>query len=305
MQRTMQAKFPPMIITCAVTGGVQGKEINENLPESAEEQADAVYEAYKAGAVSVHVHARIPDNLSLTTSNPEDYSRVNRLIRERCPDIIINNTTGGGQWLTTEQRMCCLFADPKPDMASLNLGPFVLKIKSKDRKPPLLNPRDGFLFDACIPASYGDINLYAKTMKEKGIRPELELYHPGQYWVMNDLIREGNIDPPYMVQYVMGFQTASFPTPANVLSLVNELPPNSMFALIGVGPFQLPMNVMAIMLGGHVRVGMEDNMYYRKKEPLKSNAQLVARIKRIAGEMNREIATVAQAREMLGLPAIK
>lgn len=302
MDRTMRGTLPPMIITCAITGGVQGKEYNENLPETAEEQADQVYEAYKAGAVSVHVHARVPDNLSLTTSNPEDYSRVNRLIRERCPDIIINNTTGGGPWLTTEQRMCCLLADPPPDMASLNLGPFMLKMPLKDRKPPITHPRDGFLFDICIPASYADVNLYAKTMKEKGIKPEIELYHSGQYWVFQDLIANGNVDSPYMVQFVMGFQTSSFATPANVLSLINELPPNSMFALIGVGQFQIPMNVLGIILGGHVRVGLEDNLYYRKGEKIKSNAQVVTRIKRIAEEMNREIASVAQAREMLGLP---
>lgn len=301
MTRTIAGKFPPMIITCAVTGGVQGREYNENLPETAEEQADQVYEAYKAGAASVHIHARVPDNLWLTSSNIDDYSHINRLIRERCPDIIINNTTGGGPWLTTEQRMCCLFADPAPDMASLNMGPFVLKIPLKDRKPPLPNPRDGFLFDSCLPASYADINLYAKTMKEKGIKPELELYHPGQYWVLQDLIREGNIDSPYMVQFVMGFQTSSFPTPANVLSLINELPPQSLFALIGVGQFQIPMNAMGIMMGGHVRVGMEDNIYYRKGEKVKNNAQLVTRVKNLAETMNREVATVAQAREMLGL----
>jgi 3-keto-5-aminohexanoate cleavage enzyme len=198
--------------------------------------------------------------------------------------------------------MCCLYADPAPDMASLNLGPFMLKVPVGERKEPLMHPRPEFLFDACIPASYSDVNMYAKTMLEKGIKPEIELYHPGQYWVMQDLMREGNIKPPYMVQYVMGFQTSSFPTPANVLSLVNELPDQSMFALIGVGPFQIPMNVLSIILGGHVRVGMEDNLYYRKGEKLTSNAQLVERIKRIAGEMNREVATVAQAREMLGLP---
>ncbi len=303
MQRIMTNSLPPMIITCAITGGVQGKEFNENLPETPEEQADQVYEAYKAGAVSVHVHARNPDVHWLTTSKPEHYSKVNRLIRERCPDIIINNTTGGGPQLTTEERMCCLFADPKPDMASLNLGPFVLKVKLKERKAPLTHPRGEMTFDQCIPASYTDINLYAKTMKEKGIRPEIELYHPGQYWVIQDLISEGNISPPYMIQYVMGFQTSAYPTPANVLSLINELPPDSMFALIGVGPFQIPMNVMGIMLGGHVRVGMEDNLYYRKGEKLKNNAQLVTRIKHIAEEMNRPVATTAQAREMLGLPA--
>lgn len=302
MERVRGHNFPPMMITCAVTGGVQGKEMNENLPESVEEQADAVFEAYQAGAVSVHLHARDPQNLSMTTNNPEHYSRLNSLIRERCPDIIINNTTGGGPWLSTEERMCCLFADPAPDMASLNLGPFMLKVPLKDRKEPLPNPRPGFLFDQCIPTSYSDVNLYAKTMQEKGIKPEVELYHPGQYWVLLDLMREGTIDPPYMIQFVMGFQTSSFPTPANVLALINELPPRSMFSLIGVGPFQIPMNVFSIMMGGHVRVGMEDNLYYRKGEKLQSNAQLVARIKRIAEEMNRTVATVAQAREMLGLP---
>jgi 3-keto-5-aminohexanoate cleavage enzyme len=245
----------------------------------------------------------MPENFTLTTSNPDDYSRVNRLIRERCPDIIINNTTGGGPWLTVEQRMCCLYADPKPDMASLNLGPFVLKVPIKERKHPLTHPRDGYLFDACIPASYSDINLYAKTMKERGIKPEIEMYHPGQYWILQDLMREGNIAPPYMIQFVMGFQTSSYPTPANVLSFVNELPPNAMFALIGVGPFQIAMNAMGIILGGHVRVGMEDNIYFKKGEKVKSNAQLVERVRKIAELMNREVATVVQAREMLGLTA--
>jgi len=302
MEKVRTNSFPPMIITCAVTGGVQGKESNENLPETFEEQADAVYEAYQAGAVSVHLHARDPENQSMTTNNPEHYGKINSLIRERCPDIIINNTTGGGPWLSIEERMCCLFADPAPDMASLNLGPFMLKVPLKDRNEPLPNPRPGFLFDQCIPTAYSDVNLYAKTMQEKGIKPEVELYHPGQYWVLLDLIREGVIDAPYMIQFVMGFQTSSFPTPANVLSLVNELPSQSMFSLIGVGPFQVSMNVFSVMLGGHVRVGMEDNLYYRKGERLKSNAQLVTRIKHIAEEMNREVATVAQAREMLALP---
>jgi len=302
MKRVGQAAFPPMIITCAITGGLHGKEANENLPETVEEQADAVYEVYKAGAVSVHVHARDPENLAMTTNRGEYYSRVNKLIRERCPDIIINNTTGGSPGMSLQERLACLYADPAPDMASLNLGPFMVKMAFGARKPPLPSPREGFVFDQCVPTSYGDVNAFARTMKEKGIKPEIELYHPGQYWVMHDLIREGNIDPPYMVQFVLGFQTSSYPTPANVLTLVNELPPKSIFSLIGVGAFQLPMNVMSIMMGGHVRVGMEDNLYFRKGEKVRSNAQLVARIRRIAEEMNREIADIAKAREILGLP---
>jgi 3-keto-5-aminohexanoate cleavage enzyme len=171
----------------------------------------------------------------------------------------------------------------------------------KERSEPIPHPRPGMLFDRCVPCSYADISMFAKTMKEKGIKPEMELYHPGMYWVVQDLIMQGLIDPPYDIQFVLGFQTGSFPTPANLLSLVNELPPQSLFFAIGIGPFQLPMNVMAIMLGGHVRVGMEDNVYYSRGRKLKSNAEAVARIARIAREMNREIATPQQAREMLGI----
>jgi 3-keto-5-aminohexanoate cleavage enzyme len=99
----------------------------------------------------------------------------------------------------------------------------------------------------------------------------------------------------------MGFQTGSFPTPANLLGLINELPPQSIYFVIGVGAFQIPMNAMGIMLGGHVRVGMEDNVYYGKGRKFKSNAEAVERVVRIAKEMGREIATPKQAREMIGI----
>jgi 3-keto-5-aminohexanoate cleavage enzyme len=278
---------------------VQGKEAHENLPETPEEQAEQTYEAYKAGASAVHVHARNPEVWWMTSANPDDYLKINTLIREKCPDIIINNTTGGGPELSTEQRMASIYANP--ELCSLNLGPFVLKVPMKERTEQFPHPRPEMVYDRCIPASYADISLYAQTMKEKGIKPEMELYHPGQYWVFNDLLSQGLLDPPYYFQYVMGFQTSSFPTFGNLLGLVNELPPESIFSAIGVGPFQLPMNTLSIMLGGHVRVGMEDNLYYARGRKLKDNAESVARIVRIAKELNREIATPAQAREMLGI----
>ena len=299
MQRTRTQKLPPLIISAAITGGVQGKEAHEALPETPEEQAQQTYDAYKAGATAVHVHARNPEVQWMTSANPEDYLKINTLIRAKCPDIIINNTTGGGPELTTEQRMASIYANP--ELCSLNLGPFVLKVPMKERGDKFPHPRPEMVYDRCIPASYADISMYAQTMKEKGVKPEMELYHPGQYWVFNDLLSQGLLDPPYYFQYVMGFQTSSFPTPANLLGLVNELPPQAIFSAIGVGPFQLPMNTMSIMLGGHVRVGMEDNLYYAKGRKVKDNAEMVARIVRIAKELNREIATPAQAREMLGI----
>lgn len=291
--------LPPLIICAAITGGVHGKEYTECLPEIPDEQAEQTAEAYEAGASIVHVHARNPECWWLASSNPEDYLRANALIRERCPDIIINNTTGGGAGLTMEQRMASIYANP--ELCSLNLGPFVLKVQLKERKEPIPSPRDTMLFDQCMPCSYSDISTFAREMKEKGIKPEMELYHPGMYWVVQDLIMQGLISPPYDIQFVLGFQTGSFPTPANFLSLVNELPPESLFFAIGVSYFQLPMNIMSIMLGGHVRVGLEDNVYYARGRKFKNNAEAVARIARIAREMNREVATPQQAREMLGL----
>ena len=302
MARVKNSSFSPVIIQAAITGGFHGKEANPNLPETAEEQADATFEAYKAGASVVHVHARDPKNLAQATRCPDDYSRVNRLIRERCPDIIINNSTGGGPTLTAEERMSGLFADPRPDMASLNPGPFMLRFTQAERPEQFAHPRGAKKMDMTMPITYGEVDLMADTMREKGIRPEVELFHPGHYWVVNELIRNGKITPPYFIQFVLGFQTSIYPTPANVLNLINELPPQSHFLMSGVGVFQVPMTALAIILGGHVRVGLEDNLYLRRGERAASSAQLVQRAVRMAHDMNREVATPAQARKMLGLP---
>ena len=130
MQRTRKG-FSPLIISVAITGGVQGKEAHENLPETPEEQAHQTFDAYEAGASAVHVHARNPEIWWMTSSNPEDYIKINSMIRDKCPRIIINNTTGGGPEQTTEQRMASIYANP--ELCSLNLGPFVLKVPLKER----------------------------------------------------------------------------------------------------------------------------------------------------------------------------
>lgn len=304
MDRVKRSAFPPMMVQVAITGGFHGKEANPALPETPEEQADAIYEAYKAGATICHIHARDPENWAQTTTSPEHYSKVNRLVRERCPDIVISNSTGGGPTLSAEQRMAGLFADPRPDMASLNPGPFMLRFTQRERPEPIIHPRPAKEVDIAMPITYGEVDLMADTMKEKGIKPEIELFHHGHYHVVQGLIHSGRIAPPYLIQFVMGFPTSIFPTPANVLGMLSELPSEAHFIIPGVGAFQLPMTTMAMILGGHVRVGTEDNLYYRKGELVKSNAQLVERAVRIAHELNREIATPAQTREMLGLPQV-
>jgi 3-keto-5-aminohexanoate cleavage enzyme len=139
-------------------------------------------------------------------------------------------------------------------------------------------------------------------MKKRGIKAELETYHPGGAWVIRHLIEADLIEKPYWIQTVMGYQTSSLPTVENVLSLLREFPSGSIWLCSGIGPYQLPMTTLAILMGGHARVGMEDNIYYRRGEKLKSNAQVVERTVRIANELNRDIATPKQTRQILALP---
>jgi 3-keto-5-aminohexanoate cleavage enzyme len=300
MERVREG-MPPLIICVACNGGIQGKEYSDSIPETADEIADSVGEAYQAGASMVHVHARDPRNLPAPARSVEVWHTVNRKIRERCPEVIINDTTGGGFDMTMEERLACL--DAKPEMASLNLVPDMSKFKLKERKAPLPFPRPAIDYDDCVPFSYKQISWYAGEMKKRGIRPELETYHPGCVWVIRDLIEQGLITPPYWVQTVMGYQTSSFPTVPHVVELLRDLPEGAVWLCSGIGQFQLPMTTLATLMGGHVRVGLEDNIYYRRGEKAKSNAQLVERAVRIAHELNRAVATPAEARSMLGLAA--
>lgn len=300
MDRTRQG-LPPLMICVAINGGVQGKESHPNLPESADEIADATLEAYEAGASMVHVHARAIDNFSNGARDAETWIDVNRKIRERCPDIIINNTTGGDLEMSMQERLSAL--DANPEVASLNLTPDMSRFTLAARRPPLPFPREEKLIDACLPFTYGLIEEFAAKMASKGIKPEMETYHSGGAWVVNHLINTELVQPPYLIQTVMGVQTASYPTPENTLHLLRELPDETFWLCSAIGPFQLPLTTFAILMGGHARVGLEDNLYFSRGRKFKSSAEAVSRTARIARELNRAIATPAQTRAMLGLSA--
>lgn len=301
MERIGRGSMPPLMICVAVSGGVQGKEANPNLPETPEELAQSTQAAYRAGASLVHVHARNPERLYDSSGSAEVYHQVNGMIREKCPEIIINNTTGGTWGMSVEERLACL--DAQPEMATLNLGPDMFKMTLKAREEPLPHPRPRVELNDCMKNTYAEVARFAEAMQARGIKAEMELYQPGHIWVVQDMIAQGLIDTPYLIQFVMGYQTSSFATPANLLCLVNELPEKTIFQVAGLGPFQLPMTTMGIILGGHVRVGLEDNVYLSKGRLLAGNAEMVERIATIGRSLNREIATPAQARQMLGLSA--
>ncbi|MBN1316347.1 MAG: 3-keto-5-aminohexanoate cleavage protein, partial [Anaerolineales bacterium] len=303
INRVRGSSFPPLIVCCATTGGIHGKESNPNLPEMPEEQVEQTQAVYEAGASMVHLHARHPERWWDGADTVELYRNLNAMIRDACPDIIINNTTGGSLGMTVEQRLSCL--DAGPEVATLNMGPPMYKYKLKERKAPLLHPQPEKNTSGISPITYDEIRRFAKAMQQRGIKQEMEVYHAGQLWAAFDIIEQGFVKPPYLVQFVMGYVTSPYATPRNLLNLVDNLPSQSLLEVSGLGPYQLPMTTMALVLGAQVvRVGMEDNVYYKRGQLLESNVEAVARLVRIANELNREIATPAQAREILGLSSI-
>lgn len=294
-----QEPMPPLMICVAITGGAHGKEVNPNHPETLEEQVEETYKAYKLGACAVHIHSRDPDTgYAWVKSEPEIYRKINKAIRERCPDIIINNTTGGGFGATKEQRISS--TEALPEMASLNCGPMMARATIPKRPPPLEGRPEDIPVDVCVPITYGETQYFAQTMLERGVKPELELYHPAQYEVVDNLIRKGLVKPPYFIQFVMGFQTSALPTLKGFLAMLDGLPDNAMFEVAGIMSAQVPMLTLAMLFGGHVRTGLEDVILYRKGE-LATTTKLVERVLRLAELLDRPIATPGEARRMLGI----
>lgn len=294
-------RFAPLIVACAVNGGVQGKEAHEAIPETADEVAEAAAGAYRAGATIIHIHGRDPGRLWDCTGDPEVYLDINRKVRAACPEAIVNNTTGGGFNTTQKDRLRQLSA--LPEMASLNLAPVMDRFRMPPRPAPLPHPHDGFDIDECAPATYGEVEELARRMRELGVKPEIEIYSPGHFWVVKDLMEQGLLEGPQWFQFVLGTQTEIFPSPANLLTMIREMPKGGQFSVVGVGKYQWPLTTLSIILGGNARVGLEDNLNERRGVRLRSNAEAVEKIVRIAREMGRDVATPAQARELLGLPA--
>jgi len=247
------------------------------------------------------VHARDPDDPPEPARTAHDWQQLVRLIRDRCPEVIINVTTGGSVGMTDTERLASL--ESGAEMASLNLTPDMSLVRTRERRAPLRSPRAATEIDDCWPVTFGMVETFAREMQSRGIKPELETYHSGGVAVVRHLIDRGLIAAPYWIQTVMGYQAASPPTVQAVLDLLRDFPDDTLWLCSGIGPHQLPLTTLALLMGGHVRVGLEDNIYYRRGELADSNAQLVARTARQAKELNRAVATPAEARAMLGLPA--
>lgn len=186
-------------------------------------------------------------------------------------------------------------------MVALDCGPVAYRFDLRDREPPLTGREERVTVDDVFVTTYGELEALVDEMARLGIKPEFELFNTGQFTLLDELVRRPSVAPPYWCQFVLGAQNANYPTPMDLLDMVDRLPPESMFSVIGVGQFGVPLHALAIVLGGHVRVGLEDNLYVARGRKATSNAELVERVVRIAESVGRRVATPSEARVLLGL----
>ena len=288
-----------VIVTIAPTGGMAFKSQNPHLPTQPLEIAEDVYRCYNAGASVVALHARRPDDQA--TCDAAVYRQMNRLIRDRC-DIVLNNSTGGGvhgdmvkettpgTWeILWEERLKGM--DAGAEMCTLDATTLNLAFGDREylMNTPLTKARE-----------------LAAGMQARGIKPEWEVF------ALSDLLEVGKIlkevdEEPYFINMVLGvaaFQGGLPYTPKIMQLLVDHLPKGAIFNVSAIGPAQLPAAMQSLLLGGHVRVGLEDNLYYEQGK-LATNVQLVERIVRLVREMGYEPATPDEARQIMGLPRRK
>ncbi|PAE31304.1 3-keto-5-aminohexanoate cleavage protein [Bacillus sp. 7884-1] len=267
-----------LIITVATTGDFATKEHTPYLPTTPEEIAESIYESWKAGAAIAHIHVR--DNEGKPTLDSDKYIEVVKRLKEMNCDIIINFTTAGGELRDVTKRFPIVELHPEVasyDAGSFNIGPNV------------------FIHSAEM------LEQLAEKMQENNVKPEIEVFDVGMIHNALRVAKKGLIKPPFFFQFVLGSQGGIPATPENLMFMKNAIPEGSIWSAIGASKDQLMINMMSIVLGGHVRVGMEDAVYYRKGELATTNAQFVKRIVELANIYGREVATPDEAREIIGL----
>lgn len=297
------------IITCAVTGSVHIPTMSEYLPITPQQIAENALGAAEAGAAVVHIHARNPEN-GMPTSDPKVFEEIISRIRDKNKDLIICLTTGGGAGMSVDERVSVVPAF-KPELASCNLGTinwgiFAIAEKYKEFKydwePVLIELTKGYIFQN----SFSDLMKMTTIMAENGTKPELEVYDVGHLYNCAFLMQKGFIKPPVYLQFVTGILGGIQSTPYDLMSLHTTAERlfgagNYKWSVIGAGRQQFPMCTMGLLLGGNVRVGMEDNLYVSKNVLAKNNAELVAKMAGIMRQFDLQPATPAEAREMLSL----
>jgi uncharacterized protein (DUF849 family) len=282
-------------LTCAVTGNITTPDQTPHLPVTPAQIADECLAAAEAGAAAVHIHVRDPK-----TGKPSMelalYREVFDTIRRANPELIINLTTGpGGRFIPSVD-------DPRVAAPGSTLVQPELRVEHVR----VLQP-DVCSLDLNTMNSGGDVVINTprnvRIMREAGVKPELEIFDSGDMHLARDLIADGTLDGPGMWTFVTGVKYGFSSSPETLLYARSLLPPGAIWSAFGIGRFEFPIVAQAWLAGGHVRVGMEDNIYLEKGVLAQSNAQLVAKAKRIIEDLGGSLANPREARAMLHLPS--
>ena len=268
-----------LIITAAICGAEVTKEHNPAVPYTVEEIGREAFLAYKAGASIIHLHVRQDDGTP--TQDKGRFSDCITEILRLCPDVIIQPSTGGAVGMSNAERMLPL--ELIPEMATLDCGTV------------------NFGGDEIFINTENTIKEFGTRMIELGVKPEVEVFDKGMIDSAIRLNKLGYIKSPMHFNFVMGVNGGIAATTRDFTYLMDSIPKSSTFTVSGIGRFEFPMAALAIVSGGHVRVGFEDNVYLSKGVLAKSNAELVEKVTRIAAELGRQIASPAEARVILGL----
>ncbi len=289
----MTARDPDLcVITCALTGVLANRGQCAAIPYTPAEIADEAKRAYDAGASVVHIHARNDDGAP--TFSPAVFARIKEEVQKRCP-ILLNFSTGTITEDVTEQTTT--IRESRPEIAALNMGTMNYAKYSDKRK--------SFVFDMVFPNTYSKIQKMLAAMNEAGVKPELECFDAGHTQGIGPLLDMGVLAPPLQFSFIVGVLGGIPPLVESLQLQTKIMPAGSEWEVIGIGRCGWRMAATALVLGGNVRVGLEDNFYLPSGEMARSNGDLVEVAARMTRDVGRKVATVEQAREILGLDVVR
>ena len=299
------------IFTAAITGSIHTPTMSPYLPITPDQIADNAIQACGAGAAAVHIHVRNPET-GQPSPDLELFKKVLIKVKSKC-DVIVCTTTGGGLGMTPEQRVGVV-STLKPELASCNMGSmnfalFPLLEKMKDFKFPWEKQYLEFTEDLIFPNTFKSIRVFLSIFNENGTKPELEVYDAGMINNTAFMIERGLLKTPVYIQFVLGILGGMGATVENLVFLYESArrligEKNFVWSVCAAGRNEIPMCTHALLMGGNARVGMEDALWLDKGVLAKSNAELVAKMVRIAKEFGVEPATPAEARKILGLKGL-
>ncbi len=290
----MSSYDDPVIISCSISGVIANRDQCPAIPYTPEEYAAEARRAVDEGASQIHIHARKPDGTP--SYEIEDFQAITEAILAEVGDVIVNYSTGA-IGVPIEKRLEYL-RELRPDVAALNMSSMNYAKYSARRKD--------FVFKAVFENSFDTIIEFLTAMKEIGIKPEHECFDSGHVANLDPLVDMGLLEPPLQISLVMGVTGGIRPTPRNVTLMSDQIPggpegPNQ-WQVIGISRDQWKLLASSLVLGGNVRAGVEDNLYLPNGEMCRSNGDLIAKARQMAEDIGRRAASVAEARELLGVP---